>query len=189
MPKVTKARMARAPRPCWVRTGGRLVRIDDAEETYIVEERQRHPADRMEAHGDQEAIQAGDAAGSRPRRHPRAGCVRRTNPTHNRSTAVKKRPATRTTTTRTSPARPSTPPPPPPTSPTPPPPPTSPTPPPPPPSPLPPPPLPPLPQTPPLRLLPWEVPVQHPPPPFLVPAPTNLDFRFTHAEANAYANA
>ncbi|TPX33563.1 hypothetical protein SeMB42_g07446, partial [Synchytrium endobioticum] len=123
----------------------------------------------MEAHGDQEAIHAGDAAGSRPRCRPRAGCVRRTNTSPNRSTALKKRAATRTTTTRT---RSTTPPPPPPTSP------------------LPTPPTPPsLPQTPPLRLLPWEVPVQHPPPPFLVPEPTNLDFRFTDAEANAYANA
>ncbi|TPX39427.1 hypothetical protein SeMB42_g06359 [Synchytrium endobioticum] len=182
--------MARAPRPRWVRRDGRLVRVDDAEETHIVEERQRHPANRMEAHGDQEAVYAGDAAGSRPRRRPRAGCVRRTNPTQNRSTTLKKRPATRTTTaTRTRPTRPTTPPPPSP-SPTPPPPPPSPPTPPTPPTPPPPPPLPlPLPQTPPLRLLPWEIPVQHPPPPFLVPEPTGLDFRFTNAEADAYANA
>ncbi|TPX43607.1 hypothetical protein SeLEV6574_g04938 [Synchytrium endobioticum] len=167
MPAITRARnMARAPRPCWVRTDGRLVRVDDVGITHIAEEGQRHPANRMEAHRDQEAIQAGDAAGSRPRRRPRAGCVQRTNNLPNRATALKKRPAT----TRT---RPSTPPPPPPPSP----------------SPLPPPPLPPLPQTPPLRLLPWEIPVQHPPPPFLVPDPTNLDFRFTDADANADANA
>ncbi|TPX30686.1 hypothetical protein SeLEV6574_g08596 [Synchytrium endobioticum] len=108
MPAVTRARMARAPRPCWVRTDGRLVRVDDAEETHIVEERQRHPANRMEAHGDQEAANAGDAAGSRPRRRPRAGCVRRTNPTQNRSTTPKKRPTRPTI----------SPPPPPPSSPT-----------------------------------------------------------------------
>ncbi|TPX49447.1 hypothetical protein SeLEV6574_g01468 [Synchytrium endobioticum] len=167
---LTRARsLARAPRPCWVRTDGRLVRVDDMSDAHIAEERRRHPANRMEAYGDQEAIHAGDAAGSRPRRRPRAGCVRRTATSPNRSTALKKRPATRTTTTRT---RPSTPPPPPP-------PPISPS----------PPTLPTLPQTPPLRLLPWEMPVQHPPPPFLVPEPTNLDFRFTDAEANAYANA
>ncbi|TPX48012.1 hypothetical protein SeLEV6574_g02300 [Synchytrium endobioticum] len=59
--------MARAPRPRWVRRDGRLVRIDDAEETHIVEERERRPAMRMNALGHQEAVQAGDTAGSRPR--------------------------------------------------------------------------------------------------------------------------
>ncbi|TPX40235.1 hypothetical protein SeLEV6574_g06725 [Synchytrium endobioticum] len=58
--------MGRAPRPRWVRRDGRLVRIDGAEETHIVEERQRHPANRMEAHGDQEAADAGNAAKSLP---------------------------------------------------------------------------------------------------------------------------
>ncbi|TPX41617.1 hypothetical protein SeLEV6574_g05998 [Synchytrium endobioticum] len=45
--------MARAPRPRWVRRDGRLVRIDGAEETHIVEERERHPAMRMDALGHQ----------------------------------------------------------------------------------------------------------------------------------------
>ncbi|TPX46226.1 hypothetical protein SeMB42_g03796 [Synchytrium endobioticum] len=159
MPVTTRSRMARAPRPRWVRTDGRLVRIDDERDAQLVEERQRHLADRIKAHGDQEAVHAGDAAGSRPRRRPRAGCVQRTNTSQNRSTTMKKRPATRTTTTRT---RQTTPPPPP--SPSPPPPP---------------------PQTPPLRLLPWEEPVEHPPPAFTVPDPTNLEFHYPDDDTDA----
>ncbi|TPX48211.1 hypothetical protein SeLEV6574_g02182 [Synchytrium endobioticum] len=147
--------MARAPRPRWVRTDGRLVRIDDESDAQLVEERQRHLADRIKAHGDQEAVHAGDAAGSRPRRRPRAGCVQRTNTSQNRSTTMKKRPATRTTTTRT---RQTTPPPSPP---------------------------PPPPQTPPLRLLPWEEPVEHPPPAFTVPDPTNLEFHYPDNDTDA----
>ncbi|TPX33413.1 hypothetical protein SeLEV6574_g08384 [Synchytrium endobioticum] len=84
-----------------------LIYTAETEEAHIVEERQRHPANRMEAHGDQEAANAGDAAGSRPRRRPRAGCVRRTNPTQNRSTTPKKRPTTPTTSPTLPPSPPS----------------------------------------------------------------------------------
>ncbi|TPX45505.1 hypothetical protein SeLEV6574_g03834 [Synchytrium endobioticum] len=146
--------MARAPRPRWVRRDGRLVRIDDAEETHIVEERERRPAMRMDALGHQEAVQAGDAAGSRPRRGPRACCVQTTltrDTSHNRSSPAtrrqKKRPATRRSTTRrpVAPQRTTRVAPPPPSP------------------------------TPPRRP---RTPRERVPPAFIVPDPTNLDFRY-----------
>ncbi|TPX51535.1 hypothetical protein SeMB42_g01900 [Synchytrium endobioticum] len=151
----TRSEMARAPRPRWVRRDGRLVRIDGAEETHIVEERERHPAMRMDTLGHQEAVQAGDAAGSRPRRGPRACCVQTTltrDSSHNRSSPAtrrqKKRTATRKRTTQRPAARqPTT-------------------------HLLPPPPPPPTPPRPP------RTPREHAPPAFIVPDPINLDFPY-----------
>ncbi|TPX54544.1 hypothetical protein SeMB42_g00227 [Synchytrium endobioticum] len=158
---LTRSGMAKAPRPRWVRRDGRLVRIDGAEETHIVEERQRLPDLRMNTLGRQEADDAGDAAGSRPRCRPRACCVQITltrDTSHNRSSPAtrrqKKRPATRKGPTRSPAAHK----------------PTTPTPPPPPPSPSPPPP-----PTPPRQP---RIPKEHEPPAFIVPDPTNLDFRY-----------
>ncbi|TPX51596.1 hypothetical protein SeLEV6574_g00173 [Synchytrium endobioticum] len=91
--------MARAPRPRWVRRDGRLVRIDDAEETHIVEERERRPAMRMDALGQQNRS---SPATKRQKKWP----VTRTRPT--------RRPAARQPTTRIRPppqSPPSTPPP------------------------------------------------------------------------------
>ncbi|TPX31159.1 hypothetical protein SeLEV6574_g08560 [Synchytrium endobioticum] len=151
--------MARAPRPRWVRRDGRLVRIDDAEETHIVEERERRPAMRMDALGHQGAVQAGDAAGSRPRRGPRARCVQTTltrDTSQNRSSPAtrrqKKRPATRKRTTQRPAARQPTAPTPQPPSPSPPPPPTPPRPP--------------------------RTPREYAPPAFIVPDPIDLDFPY-----------
>ncbi|TPX46970.1 hypothetical protein SeLEV6574_g02901 [Synchytrium endobioticum] len=91
-----RTRTVIAPRPGWVRRNRRLVRIDDAEDTRVVEERQRHAVPPIGALGDHEIVHTGDSAGSGPRRPPRAQVCRkpRTQLTGNTS-LNRSRPATR----------------------------------------------------------------------------------------------
>ncbi|TPX42885.1 hypothetical protein SeLEV6574_g05360 [Synchytrium endobioticum] len=116
--------MATAPRPRWVRTDGRLVRIDDESDAQLVEERQRHLADRIKAHGDQ--VHDHEEEACHPDHH-------HTNKTDHATTIV--------TATATADAAATTP--------------------------------------------SMEEPVEHPPPAFTVPDPTNLEFHYPDNDTDA----